>query len=133
MGLAAESFTDPEAYAGTCYKASNWEAVGLSAGHSRHRADFYVPNGRPKKLWLKPLCPEGREQLRALQVPQDCKRGLLAAPTGTLPLDMEQTDSLLEVFRRAPDRIHPALPLYRQPQGPLTAHRSFLNSPPGGS
>jgi hypothetical protein len=23
--LLAESFTDPEAYAGTCYKASNWE------------------------------------------------------------------------------------------------------------
>src|SRR5512138_3105385 len=37
--LLAESFTDPEAYAGTCYKASNWEAVGWSAGHSRHRAD----------------------------------------------------------------------------------------------
>jgi hypothetical protein len=40
--LLAESFTDPEAYAGTCYKASNWEPVGLSAGYSRHRADFYV-------------------------------------------------------------------------------------------
>ena len=26
--LVAESFTDPEAYAGTCYKASGWEAVG---------------------------------------------------------------------------------------------------------
>src|SRR5512141_3368262 len=49
--LLAESFTDPEAYAGTCYKATNWQAVGQSAGHSRHRADFYVPNGRPKKLW----------------------------------------------------------------------------------
>ena len=38
--LLAESFTDPEAYAGTCYKASNWEAVGFSAGYARHRADF---------------------------------------------------------------------------------------------
>jgi hypothetical protein len=28
--LLAESFTDPEAYAGTCYKASNWEPVGFS-------------------------------------------------------------------------------------------------------
>ena len=42
--LLAETFTDPEAYAGTCYKASNWEPVGWSAGYSRHRADFYVPN-----------------------------------------------------------------------------------------
>src|SRR3974377_1328465 len=58
--LLAESFTDPEGYAGTCYKASNWEAVGQSAGHSRHRADFYMPNGRPKKLWLRALCPMAR-------------------------------------------------------------------------
>src|SRR5471032_45802 len=47
--LLAESFTDPEAYAGTCYKASNWEPVGFSAGYRRDRAKFYLPNGRPKK------------------------------------------------------------------------------------
>ena len=112
--LLAESFTDPEAYAGTCYKASNWEPVGMSAGHSRHRADFYVPNGRPKKLWLKALGPQGREQLRALQVPQESKRGLLAAPTGTLPIEVEQVDSLLEAFRQAPD-----------PRASNTSYRTF--------
>jgi hypothetical protein len=101
--LLAESFTDPEAYAGTCYKASNWEAVGMSAGHSRHRADFYVPNDRPKKLWLRALCPEGREQLRAQQVPEACRGGLIAAPTGTLPVKAVQLDSLMKVFRQAPD------------------------------
>jgi hypothetical protein len=101
--LLAESFTDPEAYAGTCYKASNWEAVGQSAGHSRHRADFYVPNGRPKKLWLRPLGPQGREHLQAQQVPEDCRNGLMAAPTGTLPVKAEQLDSLMEVLRKAPD------------------------------
>jgi hypothetical protein len=101
--LLAESFTDPEAYVGTCYKASNWEAVGMSAGHSRHRADFYVPNDRPKKLWLRPLCPEGREQLSAQQLPQDCQAGVIAAPTGTLPIKATQLDSLMDVFRRAPD------------------------------
>ena len=48
--VLAETFTDPESYAGTCYKASNWQAVGSSAGYSRHRADFYVPNDRPKQI-----------------------------------------------------------------------------------
>jgi len=67
--LLAESFTDPEAHAGTCYKASNWEPVGLSAGYSRHRADFYIPNQRPKKLWLYPLCPDAKALLRAPQLP----------------------------------------------------------------
>src|SRR6266540_2278848 len=80
--LLAESFTDPEAYAGTSYKASKWEPVGFSAGYSRHRADFYVANERPKKLWLRELAPKARAQLRVTQ---------------------PQMKALVEVFRRAPD------------------------------
>ena len=76
--LLAESFTDPEAHAGTCYKASNWEPVGWSAGYARHRADFYVPNDRPKRLWLRELRPGARQQLRAVAVPADCQAGLVA-------------------------------------------------------
>ena len=117
--LLAESFTDPEAYAGTCYKASNWVAVGHSAGYSRHRADFYVPNARPKRLWLYPLVPAARQQLRAVQVPADCRAGLIDPPSGTLPLPPAQMSSLLDVFRQAPDprgkstrfRIGPVLTL----------------------
>jgi len=101
--LLAESFTDPEAYAGTCYKASNWEPVGWSAGYRRHRADFYVPNDRPKRLWLRALVPEAREQLRAVTVPQECHGGLVAVPSGQLPLKEPQVDSLREVFIKAPD------------------------------
>jgi len=117
--LLAESFTDPEAYAGTCYKASNWEAVGHSAGYSRQRADFYVPNDRPKRLWLRPLVADGRQQLRAVQVPADSRAGLTAPPSGILPVNAKQMGSLLEVFRKAPDprdkntryRIGPVLTL----------------------
>jgi hypothetical protein len=117
--LLAESFTDPEAYAGTCYKASNWEAVGFSAGYSRHRADFYIPNERPKRLWLRPLVPEARQLLRSVQVPQACRDGLSAPPSGTLPVNAEQLGSLLDVFRKGPDprdantryRIGPVLTL----------------------
>jgi hypothetical protein len=101
--LLAESFTDPEAYAGTCYKASNWEPVGYSAGYSRHRADFYIPNERPKRLWLRTLAPDARQVLRSVQVPADCRAGLTAAPSGTLPVNAEQLDSLLDVFRQGPD------------------------------
>ena len=101
--VLAESFTDPEAYAGTCYKASNWEAVGMSAGYSRHRADFYIPNDRPKRLWMRPLVSEARELLRGAQLPEDCRKGLVAAPSGTLPIKAEQLGSLLDVLRKAPD------------------------------
>ena len=101
--LLAESFTDPEAYAGTCYKASNWEAVGWSAGYSRHRADFYIPNERPKRLWLRALCPDARQRLRAAQLPEDCRAGVVATASGTLPVNAQQLGSLLDVFRKAPD------------------------------
>lgn len=101
--LLAESFTDPEAYAGTCYKASNWQPVGFSAGYSRHRADFYVPNERPKRLWLFPLDPRARERLRAAQVPADCQPGLTVPPSGVLPVGQPQFESLFAVLQRAPD------------------------------
>lgn len=101
--LLAESFTDPEAYAGTSYKASNWEAVGFSAGYRRHRADFYIPNERPKRLWLRPLAPQAGQLLRAVDLPQDCRGGRSVPPSGTLPVNAEQLGSLLDVFRKAPD------------------------------
>lgn len=117
--LLAESFTDPEAYAGTCYKASNWEAVGYSAGYRRHRADFYIANERPKRLWLRPLVPEAASLLRCAQLPEDYRAGLTAPASGALPVNAEQMDSLLDVFRKAPDprdsnthyRIGPVLTL----------------------
>jgi len=101
--LLAETFTDLEAYAGTCYKASNWEPVGFSAGYRRHRADFYVPNERPKRLWLRPLVPEARRQLRAVQVPEASRGGLVAGSTGQLPLQQPEVESLRQVFVQAPD------------------------------
>jgi len=101
--LLAETFTDPEAYAGTCYKASHWEPVGFSAGYRRHRADFYVANERPKKLWLYPLVPNAKALLRAVHVPDDCRAGLVAPPSGTLPVPVAEVDSLRDVFRHAPD------------------------------
>jgi hypothetical protein len=97
--LLAETFTDPEAFEGTCYKASNWQAVGASAGYSRHRADFYVAN----ELWLYPLGPKAREQLRAVQLPAACAPGQITPPSGVIPVRQPQMESLLELFRRAPD------------------------------
>lgn len=101
--LLTESFTDPEAYAGTCYKASNWEPVGFSAGYSRHRADFYVVNERPKRLWLRELDPQARRHLRSASLPAACQPGVIAPPSGVLPVDQPQMLSLFELLQRAPD------------------------------
>ena len=101
--LLAESFTDPTSYPGTCYKASNWESVGLSAGYRRERARFYVANESPKRLWLHLLDPGAREHLRAGAVPVDCQAGVIAAPSGVLPLTQPQMLALYELLQCAPD------------------------------
>ena len=54
-----------------------------------------------------------------MELPPECRAGLGAAPSGTLPVKAEQLDSLLDAFRRAPDprddhtryRIGPVLTL----------------------
>jgi hypothetical protein len=101
--LLAETFSDVESFAGTCYKASGWEPVGLTKGHSRHRADFYVPNGRPKKLWMKELCPAGRQKANALHLEDTLQQALTPPPNGLLPLNPQQSRSLWEVLRKVPD------------------------------
>ena len=101
--LLAESFTDPEAYAGTCYKASGWQPVGMSEGHSRHRPDFYVPNQRPKRLWLKALEPQARQRLCALALAPEDAPAAVRIQHGVLPLNPPQVRSLFEVLRQAPD------------------------------
>jgi hypothetical protein len=61
------------------------------------------PTSGPKKLWLYPLCPEAKALLRAPQLAESFRAALLATPSGTLPVKVGQMDSLLDVFRRAPD------------------------------
>lgn len=101
--LVAESFTDLEAYAGTCYKAGGWEPVGCSAGHRRHRADYFQPGERPKRLWLKELSPDARATARALHLSPAYAGAVVAAPHGLLPLKAAQQRSLFEVLCGAPD------------------------------
>jgi len=47
--ILAESFSDPERHEGTIYKASNWQALGLSKGFKRHKVGFYIDEDKPKK------------------------------------------------------------------------------------
>ena len=101
--LLAETFTDIEAYAGTCYKASGWIPLGLSKGYSRHRADFYVPNARPKKLWVRLLRPNALECLRAMHVPEECQAGAHSHADGVLPLTNAPIESLHEALCTVPD------------------------------
>ena len=101
--LLAETFCDMEASAGTCYRAAGWRPLGLTKGFSRHRRDFYVPNGRPKTLWVKELRRGGVELLRGLNLPAECMKGAACDGWGILPLVAPHAESLHETLCRVPD------------------------------
>ena len=105
--LLAESFSDPESHAGTVYKATNWEQAGTTKGFSQDRTDFYVPNGRPKKLWLKKLDPRAFELMCAKELPEACKGALVSRGGARSPLKTGQLQSLRDAFLEVPDPRHP--------------------------
>lgn len=101
--LLAETFTDIEAYEGTCYKASGWQPLGKTKGYSRDRADFYVPNDRPKKLWIRELRRDAAGLLGAMELPEECRKGAESDADGVLPLQKKQIESLHEALCKVPD------------------------------
>jgi len=101
--LLAETFTDIEAFEGTCYRASGWQPLGKTKGYSRDRADFYVPNDRPKKLWVRELRRDAAGLLRAMELPGECGKGAQSDADGVLPLQKKQIESLHEALCRMPD------------------------------
>jgi len=100
--LLAEAFTDLETHHGTSYKASNWVALGHTAGFQRHSADFYVRHDRPKKLWVFPLHEDAQKRLCAAQLRAEHAGGEIA-PTVRSPLSLPQMRSLKDVFEALTD------------------------------
>ena len=68
--LLAETFVDIEAYAGTCYKASNWIELGKTRGFERSGKDYYESHDRPKRLFVRPLHRKACEWLSASELPE---------------------------------------------------------------
>ena len=101
--LLAETFTDPEAHAGTCYKAAGWQPLGLTAGFARHRCDFFVGHDRPKRLWVKPLDPKAQQILCAPALSERHAAALTVGAAARCALGAAQRYSLREALRQVPD------------------------------
>ena len=104
--LLAETFCDIEHSAGTCYKAAGWTPLGMTKGFTRtnrQECDFYVPNDRPKTLWVKPLVPNALELLNARELPADCALGAQGNSDGVMPIGKEQRESLYDALCRVRD------------------------------
>jgi hypothetical protein len=101
--LLAETFTDPEAHAGTCYKAAGWIPVGKTVGFQRHRCDFFAFHDHPKRLWLKPLDPRAKAKLCAPELSARHAPALTVGAAARCSLNAAQRDSLKDALRQVPD------------------------------
>jgi len=59
-----ETFVDTSRFAGACYRAANWQAVGQTTGRTRQNKTG-VAQAPPKAVWLYPLRPDYRQALCA--------------------------------------------------------------------
>ena len=57
-----ETFVDPVRYKGTCYKAANWQHVGMTTGQGLVRENKTYTT-RPKNIFVTPLVKNYRELL----------------------------------------------------------------------
>lgn len=101
--LLAETFTDPESHAGTCYKASGWVPVGFSGCDGRHYAEPLPEPLGSKKLWIKTLHPKAKELLCSDPLPEAYRAGLAAHVAERSALKAPQLSSLFEAFQKVPD------------------------------
>lgn len=71
---------------------------------NRQECDFYVPNDRPKTLWVKPLVPNALELLNARALPEDCVRGAQGNSDGVMSIGKAQRESLYDALCRVRDK-----------------------------
>jgi len=102
--LVAETFVDPNLFKATCYRATNWVPLGLTAGSGRQARDFYEQHDVPKTLWVKELVSGARKILAdAGPLPEDCRAAVPERLRGKPCATEETCRSLLEVFAGLPD------------------------------
>ncbi len=108
----AETFRDPERFAGTMYRAAGWQGLGETEGHARSNGQHADPHGEPKEILVTQLRTDAREPLsNPMPLPETVMppSGPELAPRG--PEAMRSLhDGLAAVadFRRAQGRKHGA-------------------------
>lgn len=102
--LLVETFVD-KAYPGTSYRADNWIRLGETQGFSRNGNAFYIANGAPKTLWVKPLRPDAVKLLSSPTLPPElaCFERDLDMPTLTSQYAVNKLESLFDAFNSVTD------------------------------
>jgi GNAT superfamily N-acetyltransferase len=89
--LLLETFVDPRRFHGGVYRASNWIELGLTLGYRRIQGGYSDEADAPKRVFVRPLCPDARARLthpdrERLQLTGEPKLMLNAHQMRALPL-----------------------------------------------
>ena len=94
----AEAFVDPAQYEGTVYRASNWQFVGQTRGHSRVSGGYSESHGQLKDIYLYPLDRSSLARLSGSEPQPDW-----AVPSVDLDSSAVKLPSLTDELKRVPD------------------------------
>src|SRR3989338_4792176 len=72
--ILLETFVDSEKYSGTCYRAANWQEIGMTGGRGRQDQQFEANVSR-KRVFVYPLSSNWKERLH-----EGPERGMPRAP-----------------------------------------------------
>jgi hypothetical protein len=64
-----ETFVDRERFAGTAYRAANWQSLGHTQGRGRQGPDPRVRSTSIKEVFVYPLHRPFRQRLRTVRTP----------------------------------------------------------------
>ena len=98
--LLAETFVDRARFAGTCYRAANWQSLGFTSGYARQPGltPRWRHHGQPKEIFVYPLQPHAAQALSSEQLDS-----ALQDPQSSSPPDTPQLRSLYEFLGTIPD------------------------------
>jgi hypothetical protein len=106
--LLLETFVDPRRFYGGVYRAANWMELGLTQGYRRSREGYSAHADSSKRVFVRPLCRDAREQLNG------ANRDVFQLTGGPrIMLNAEQMRQLPQCFktiidpRRSQGRRHP--------------------------
>jgi hypothetical protein len=100
--VVVETFVDPDQFCGTVYTANGWEELGMTDGSGRHQRDYYVRHDKPKRLFVRELCTNGRRSLQA----EHLKPALAMVEAKAGPKSrhtVKEIKSIIDYLKQAPD------------------------------
>ena len=100
--VLAETFVDPSAFKGTCYKAAGWVDIGFTKGFQRTRNNWYENHGNRKKMFVKPLIRSPQNLLATPFFKENShSKGVFMIDVKKLPI--EGRGGLLDVIKTVSD------------------------------